>query len=71
MQQQGLLDTPVVQRRFRPRLTLPDPPSASHEILVELKHAAIGHSQDQPLMCDVNLQIGRGMKVLIRGPNGA
>lgn len=71
MRQQGLLDTPVVDQRFRPHLRLPDPPSAANEILLELKGANIGHVSGEPLISNVDLQIRRGMKVLIRGPNGA
>jgi len=71
MKDQGLLDAPVVQQSFRPRLKLPDPPNASNDILMELKNAFIGYDKDSPLVGNVNVQIRRGMKILIRGPNGA
>ena len=71
MREQGLLEAPTVQQSFRPRLNLPYPPSASNEILMELKDACIGYEQNSPLVTNVNLQIRRGMKILIRGPNGA
>ena len=71
MREQGLLDAPAVQQSFRPRLNLPYPPSASNEILMELKNACIGYQHNSPLVTNVNLQIRRGMKILIRGPNGA
>ena len=82
MQQQGLLDIPVVEQRFKPYLSLPEPPRSNGEVLLELKSASIGYSSTangdaeteaptSPLVQDVNLQIQRGMKILVRGPNGS
>mmetsp|Transcript_18296 Transcript_18296/g.52867 ORF Transcript_18296/g.52867 Transcript_18296/m.52867 type:complete len:606 (+) Transcript_18296:41-1858(+) len=71
MREQGLLDIPTFEERFKPRLKLPDPPAAANEILVELRGASVGYISDEPLISDVNLEIRRGMKILIRGPNGA
>lgn len=71
MHQQGLLVAPSVEERFRPRLQLPPPPSAANEVLLELKNAQIGYVLEEPLISNVNLEIGRGMKILVRGPNGA
>ena len=46
MQREGLLEPPVQVQSFRPHLQLPDPPSSSNEILVELKDANIGYDSE-------------------------
>jgi ATPase subunit of ABC transporter with duplicated ATPase domains len=72
MQKQGLLDEPpeaVTVQRFKPTLILPDAPRSIGEVLLSLKDAQIGYG-DVPLVSGVNLEIKRGMKLLLRGPNG-
>lgn len=75
MQEQGLLDEPalaVVAKRFRPSLSLPDPPRAVGEVLLSLKSGAqVGYVEGKPLVSDIDLDVVRGMRLLIRGPNGA
>ena len=74
MQSQGLLDAPadaVVAQRFKPSLVLPEPPKAIGESLLALHEASIGHGADKALVSNVDLDIRRGMKILITGPNGA
>ena len=72
MERQGLLDEPdeaIVVERFKPTLILPEPPRAIGDSLLGLKGAAVGYDE-KPLVDNVNFDIVRGMKVLIRGPNG-
>jgi ATP-binding cassette subfamily F protein 3 len=73
MDKQGLLDAPaedIVAERFRPTLILPKPPKAMGDVLLSLTGAMIGY-EGKTLVSNVNLEITRGMKLLIRGPNGA
>jgi ATP-binding cassette, subfamily F, member 3 len=73
MEREGLLDKPdeaIVAARFRPSLILPEPPRAIGEILLALRQTSVGYD-NEPLVENVNLDITRGMKLLIRGPNGA
>ena len=72
MQREGLLDAPtesIVARRFRPAMKLPDPPRAVGDTLLRLKGADLGYDGEL-LVSAVNLEIAKGMKLLIRGPNG-
>jgi ATPase subunit of ABC transporter with duplicated ATPase domains len=72
MKQQGELDAPpesVLQERFRPRLVLPRPPKSLGDTLLSLKNAQVGYTE--PLVSNINFDIQRGMKILIRGPNGS
>ena len=73
--------------RFKPSLKLPDPPKSIGETLLSLKNANVGYERSTgpneqgdnpststvtvPLVSNINLDIMRGMKLLIRGPNGA
>lgn len=73
MKAQGALDAPpeaVLQERFKPRLTLPDPPKAMGDTLLALTDAQVGHGTN-PLISNINIEIQRGMKILIRGENGS
>lgn len=73
MDREGLLDAPdeaITVERFKPSLNLPDPPRAIGDSLLKLKGAAVGYD-GKPLVDNVNFDIVRGMKVLIRGTNGA
>jgi len=72
MEAQGLLDKPpeeITVQRFKPTLILREPPRSIGETLLSLKNAQVGY--DKPLIENVNLKINRGMKLLIRGPNGS
>mmetsp|Transcript_18055 Transcript_18055/g.25506 ORF Transcript_18055/g.25506 Transcript_18055/m.25506 type:complete len:454 (+) Transcript_18055:22-1383(+) len=75
MRKEGKLEPPpnaVVANRIRPSLTLPPPPKSMGEVLLELKHASIGHdSNSAPLLKNINMKLTRGMKLVLRGPNGA
>jgi ATP-binding cassette subfamily F protein 3 len=73
MDKQGLLDAPaedLVAERFKPTLILPKPPKSMGDVLLSLTDADIGY-EGKTLVSNVNLEITRGMKLLIRGPNGA
>jgi len=73
MKAQGALDAPpeaVLQERFKPRLKLPNPPKAMGDTLLALRNAEVGHGTN-PLISNVNFEIQRGMKILIRGENGS
>lgn len=72
MQREGLLDEPdaaLMVERFKPVLRLPNPPRSIGDVLLSLRNAKAGY--ENPLVSNVNLKITRGMKLLIRGPNGA
>jgi ATP-binding cassette subfamily F protein 3 len=77
MQAAGALEAPpeavVTVERFRPSLLLPDPPKSIGEVLLALRgDAKVGHDERLPLISGISeLEIKRGMKILIRGPNGA
>lgn len=69
MQEAGLLDAPTMQtQRFQPVLTLSEPVRATGDWFVKLKEADLGY--DTVLLQKVSLEIKKGMKLLIRGPNG-
>jgi ATP-binding cassette, subfamily F, member 3 len=74
MKREGLLDAPpeaiIQDERFRPSLILPSPPRSIGDMLMELCDASVGYREQPPLVTNVNFAIRRGMKVLIRGPNG-
>jgi ATP-binding cassette, subfamily F, member 3 len=73
MRQEGLLDAPseeIVAQRFKPALNLPNPPRAIGDTLLSLCSASVGY-EGKALVSEINLDILRGMKLLIRGPNGA
>jgi len=72
MKAEGLLDAPpeaVMQKRFKPTLRLPPPPRSIGEVLMALEGAKVGHGE-KTLVSNVNLEVKRGMKLLLRGPNG-
>ena len=74
MEREGLAEEPdeaIVVERFKPTLSLPEPPRSIGETLLAIKNAAVGYDKDKPLVENVNLELSRGMKLLIRGPNGA
>lgn len=77
MQAKGELDAPpdaVLQvERFKPVLNLPSPPRPVGEVLLALQaDAKVGYDERAPLVSNIrNLEIKRGMKILVRGPNGA
>jgi ATPase subunit of ABC transporter with duplicated ATPase domains len=73
MRDQGLLDEPpasVTTARFQPSLVLADPPPCVGDVLLRLEKAQVGHG-NRTLVSDVDLEITSGMRLLIRGPNGA
>lgn len=73
MKQQGLLDEPSIihSTNFRPSLRLPEPSKAIGESLLELKDASVGwNANEPPLVANINLNIQKGNKIWIRGPNG-
>lgn len=72
MKAEGLLDAPpeaIMTTRFKPTLRLPPPPRSIGEVLMALEGAKVGHG-DKTLVSNVNLEVKRGMKILLRGPNG-
>ncbi|OEU12139.1 P-loop containing nucleoside triphosphate hydrolase protein, partial [Fragilariopsis cylindrus CCMP1102] len=77
MREQGLLEPPSTAIseivKFKPRLTLPDPPAPQGGIgdSSDSIAAATAIANATPLITDINLDIQQGMKILIRGPNGA
>ena len=75
MRQEGKLDPPPVAIQVSgrdPELVLPPPPKPNGEYLLTMKDATIGYDPNEaPLLKNINLEIPRGMKLLLRGPNGA
>jgi ATPase subunit of ABC transporter with duplicated ATPase domains len=75
MRKEGKLTPPpaaVVQTNWKPSMILPDPPKAMGEILLSLNNANIGYDADgEPLLKNINFELRRGQKVILRGPNGA
>jgi ATPase subunit of ABC transporter with duplicated ATPase domains len=75
MKREGKLDPPpvaVVSTGRKPVLVLPEPPKPLGENLLKIENAYIGHDpNEEPLLKNINLSIPRGMKLLLRGPNGA
>jgi ATP-binding cassette subfamily F protein 3 len=75
MRKEGKLDPPpvaVTERVFKPSLVLPDPPKGIGETLLALEEADIGYGEGgKPILEGIDLVINRGMKLILRGPNGA
>lgn len=75
MRKEGKLTPPpaaVVQNSWKPSLILPDPPKAMGEILLSLNNANIGYDENgEPLLENINIEIRRGQKIIVRGPNGS
>ena len=72
MKKDGLLDEPsavIIKERFKPTLRLPEPPRSIGETLMGLSDATVGHGE-RVLVKNVNLEVRRGMKILLRGANG-
>jgi ATP-binding cassette, subfamily F, member 3 len=72
MKAEGLLDAPpeaIMQKRFKPTLRLPPPPRSIGEVLMAIEGGKVGHGE-KTLVSNVNLEVKRGMKLLLRGPNG-
>jgi len=41
------------------------------DILLSLQGADIGYEGEEPLLTNINFELPRGMKLILRGPNGA
>ncbi|KAL7476941.1 hypothetical protein ACHAW6_002768 [Cyclotella cf. meneghiniana] len=74
MRIEGKLDPPAMgltERRWKPKLNLPEPPKGIGETLLSLESALLGYGEDDIILKNVDLQVNRGMKLCIRGKNGA
>ena len=75
MKKEGKLTPPaaaVVEQRWKPSLELPEPPKSMGDVLLELQDANIGYdSETPPLLENISFEVRRGMKIILRGPNGA
>jgi len=76
MKKEGKLTPPPIEisqaERFKPTLILPDPPKAMGDVLLSLNNCDIGYSDDKGILIkNVNLEVSRGMKLILRGKNGA
>ena len=78
MRKEGKLDPPpvgVTEKTFKPSLVLPSPPKGIGEKLLVLENADIGYSAEEDsagaILKNIDLVIYRGMKLILRGPNGA
>ena len=76
MRKEGKLDPPPVsttEKIFKPSLVLPSPPKGIGERLLALENAEIGYGEEDggAILKNIDLVIYRGMKLILRGPNGA
>jgi len=74
MRIEGKLDPPAMgltERRLKPKLNLPEPPKGIGETLLSLENALVGYGEDDIILKNIDLQVNRGMKLCIRGKNGA
>jgi ATP-binding cassette subfamily F protein 3 len=75
MKKEGKLEKPpiaIVASHWKPVLKLPPPIKPMGESLLSLKGVSIGYDPlETPLLNNINLDITRGMKILLRGKNGA
>lgn len=75
MKKEGKLTPPaagVIEQRWKPSLILPEPPKAMGDVLLELEDVNIGYDEDSsPLLTNISFEVRRGMKIILRGPNGA
>eukprot|EP00804_Cyclotella_cryptica_P006801 CCRYP_010939-RC/>CCRYP_010939-RC protein AED:0.08 eAED:0.08 QI:137/1/1/1/1/1/7/377/665 len=74
MRAEGKLDPPAVgliEKRWKPKLNLPEPPKGIGETLLSLENASVGYGEDDIILKNIDLQVNRGMKLCIRGKNGA
>ncbi len=75
MKREGKLTPPaaaVVEQRWKPSLVLPDPPKSMGDVLLELQNASVGYDSNlPPLLENISFEVRRGMKIILRGPNGA
>ena len=74
MRKEGKLDPPpqgVTEKRWKPSLVLPDPPKGIGEKLLVLEGADIGYDPGAPILQGIDLVLNRGVKLILRGPNGA
>ena len=75
MRKEGKLTPPpvgVTEKVFKPSLVLPDPPKGIGERLLALEGADIGYGEEgKPILQGIDLVVNRGMKLILRGPNGA
>lgn len=75
MKKEGKLTPPPMEvsqaERFKPTLSLPDPPKGMGDVLLGLSNCDVGYKDKPILVSNVNLDITRGMKLILRGKNGA
>ncbi len=72
MKKEGKLTAPaaaVVEKRWKPSLSLPKPPKSMGDVLLSLESADIGYEGEIPLLKNVNFELRRGTKLILRGPN--
>ena len=75
MKREGKLTPPpvaITAERRKPVLMLPEIPKAIGDELIVLKKASVGYDATKaPIVNNVDFKIERGMKIILRGPNGA
>jgi ATP-binding cassette subfamily F protein 3 len=74
MKKEGKLTPPaagVVEKRGKPSLELAKPPKSMGDTLLSLEGANIGHAGEEALLENVNFELRRGMKLILRGQNGS
>jgi len=74
MKKEGKLTPPaagIVEKRQKPSLELAKPPKSMGDTLLSLEGANIGHAGEEPLLQNVDFELTRGMKLILRGQNGS
>mmetsp|Transcript_9215 Transcript_9215/g.11619 ORF Transcript_9215/g.11619 Transcript_9215/m.11619 type:complete len:745 (+) Transcript_9215:27-2261(+) len=74
MKKEGKLTPPptaIVEKRWKPSLSLPSPPKSIGEVLLGLENADIGYPGSPALLKKLSFELKRGTKLILRGPNGA
>lgn len=61
----------ITDTRFKPSMVLPEPPKSMGETLISLSNADIGHEEGKVLLKNIDFELRRGTKLILRGPNGA
>eukprot|EP00554_Chaetoceros_debilis_P005506 CAMPEP_0194074256 /NCGR_PEP_ID=MMETSP0149-20130528/1417_1 /TAXON_ID=122233 /ORGANISM="Chaetoceros debilis, Strain MM31A-1" /LENGTH=727 /DNA_ID=CAMNT_0038754397 /DNA_START=48 /DNA_END=2228 /DNA_ORIENTATION=+ len=74
MRKEGKLTPPpnsITVTRFKPSMVLPEPPKSMGDTLISFSNADIGHEEGKALLKNIDFELRRGTKLILRGPNGA
>jgi len=74
MKKEGKLTPPsvsITQKAWTPVINLLPAPKSVGEVLLSLSNANIGYDDSEPLLKDIDVELCKGMKVVLRGENGS